>query len=56
MMFFRFILICVIATLVLYYATIMLQVCGLLTIKEDAKFKLNWKYLIPYYQYFKIFK
>lgn len=55
-MFFKFLLKFVIFTLVIYYLTLVLQMLGILRLKEDPIFKFNWKYLIPFYQYFKIFK
>ena len=40
----------------MYYLSIVFQLLGVLTIVEDKKFKFNWKYLIPFYQFYKITK
>lgn len=55
-MFFKFLLRFVIFMLIIYYFTLVLQISGAFRFKEDPIFKFNWKYIIPFYQYFKIFK
>lgn len=56
MLFFRLIIFCLVTALIMYYSTLVLQVANIVRVKEDTPFKFNWKYLIPFYQYYKILK
>lgn len=53
-MFFKFIGIVIIAFIVWYYLIIITQALGLLLPINTRK--LTWKYLIPFYQFYQIFK
>ena len=55
-MFFRFVLNFLLIALSIYYGLLILEVNGSIRLKEDPTFKFNWKYLIPFYQFYKILK
>ena len=56
MWFFKSLLFVGLIMITMYYLSIVFQLLGVLIIVEDKKFKFTWKYLIPFYQFYKITK
>lgn len=56
MWFFKSLLFVGLIMITMYYLSIVFQLLDVLTIVEDKKFKFTWKYLIPFYQFYKITK
>ena len=57
-MIFKIILIAIFAMCLYYYALLIAQLCGLIVLKgsENIDKNFDFKYLIPFYQFYKLFK